>query len=229
MTRSLAALYKVPLVEKTDNGQPQHWLPYSYQPGDPRAGILAQASFVALHSPGGRSSPTDRGKALRENILCQVVPPPPGNVDFKFIQDTSSPTHKTARDRLTAHATEAMCTGCHKVTDPIGLALENFDSSGSYRTSENGADIDTSGDLSGVKFDGPAGLFRVLHDNPAVTACVAKRTFAFGAGRNPQVSDPQWKAVEESFKNSKYNFVTLLREIALSDLYYAVPVQVAGK
>ncbi len=229
LTRSLAALYKVPLVERTDNGQPQHWQPYSYQPGDPRSGILAQSSFVALHSPGGRSSPTSRGKALRENILCQVVPPPPGNVDFKFIQDTSSPTHKTARQRLTAHATEAMCTGCHKITDPMGLALENFDSSGSFRTAENGADIDTSGDLSGVKFDGPAGLFQALHDSPAVPACVAKRAFAFGAGRLPQTSDAQWTQIEASFKDGKYNFVNLLRQIALSDLFYSMPVQVAAK
>jgi hypothetical protein len=223
LTRSLAALYKVPLIEKTDNGQPQKWLPYTYAEGDPRAGILSHASFVALHSPGGRSSPTDRGKALRENILCQPVPPPPGNVDFQFVQDTSSPLHKTARDRLSAHASNPVCAGCHKITDPIGLALENFDSSGSFRTTENGADINTSGELSGVKFDGPAGLFKALHDSPAVTSCVARRAFAFGAGGTPQTSSDEWKQIEEAFKANKYNFVMLLREIAQSDLFYAVP------
>jgi hypothetical protein len=229
LTRSLAALYKVPLIEKTDNAQPQKWLPYSYQPGDARAGILAQASFVALHSPGGRSSPTDRGKALRENILCQAVPAPPANVDFSKVE-TADPNLRTARERLSAHATEAMCSGCHKITDPIGFALENFDSSGSFRTTENGAVIDTTGELNGVKFDGPAGLFKTLQDSPAVTSCAARRAFAFGAGRMPAPRDADWRKIEDSFKANKYNFVTLLREIALSDLFYTVPLtQVAAK
>ncbi len=230
LTRSLAALYDVPLVETTDNGQPMHWQPYTYGENDPRAGILAQASFVALHSPAGRTSPTGRGKALREAILCQMVPPPPGNVDFKFVQDTTNPVYKTTRDRLTAHRSEAMCAGCHKITDPIGLALENFDSSGGFRTTENGVQIDTTGDLSGVKFDGPIGLSKAIHDDPATVACVAKRAFAFGAGRSPTTNSDDWKQIERGFKDSNYNFVTLLRQIALSDMFYAVPTQtVAAK
>src|SRR5690606_22529077 len=104
-TASLAALYGVPLVDTSDNGQPDRWIPFSYPESDPRIGLLAQASFVALHSPAGRSSPTDRGKKLRENLLCQIVPPPPANVDFTFVQDISNPQYKTARDRLTAHST----------------------------------------------------------------------------------------------------------------------------
>jgi len=225
LTRSLAALYRVPLAEMTDNGQPQHWQPYTYADGDPRAGLLSQASFVALHSPSGRTSPTLRGKALREYILCQTVPPPPGNVDFKFVQDTSNPLYKTTRARLTAHRSEAMCAGCHKITDPMGLALENFDAAGGYRMTENGAPIDASGDLNGVKFVGSLGLGKALHDEPAATACVAKRAFAFGAGRLPSTNDPRWNQVELTFKDSKYNFVALLRTIASSDLFYLVPGQ----
>ncbi len=223
LTRSLAALYDVPLVETTDNGEPQHWQAYTYPAGDPRAGLLAQASFVALWSPAGRTSPTGRGKALRELILCQTVPPPPGNVDFKFVQDTSNPVYKTTRDRLTAHRSEAMCAGCHKITDPIGLALENFDSAGGYRTTENGVAIDTSGELSGAKFDGPIGLAKVLHDDPSVTNCVAKKTFAFGAGHMPKSDDPEWQLIQKKFTDSKYNFVELLRQVALSQVLYSAP------
>jgi len=222
LTRSLATLYGVPLVEKTDNGQPMHWQQYSYDEGDPRAGLLAQVSFVALHSPAGRTSPTGRGKALRELILCQIVPAPPANVDFSQVE-TASASLKTARERLTAHATEAMCTGCHKITDPMGLALENFDSAGGYRTMENGVAIDTSGELNGVKFVGAAALARTLRDQPAVTSCVAKRAFAFGAGHLPNARDEDWKKIEKSFADSKYNFPKLLREIALSDVLYTVP------
>ncbi len=77
LTSDLGALYDVPLVDTTDNGQPQRWLPYTYPSGDPRAGLLSQASFTTLWSPSGRTSPTVRGKALRQNILCEKVPPPP--------------------------------------------------------------------------------------------------------------------------------------------------------
>ncbi len=221
MTRSLATLYGVALADKSDNGQPMHWQPYAFKDGDPRAGLLSQISFVALHSPAGRTSPTGRGKALREFILCQTVPAPPGNVDFKFVQDTSNPVYKTARDRLTAHRSEAMCAGCHKITDPIGLALEKFDSAGAYRTKENGVDIDTTGELSGKQFDGPAGLARVIRDEPAVTSCVARRAFAFGTGHFPPKGD-EWSGIERKFADSKYKFPELLRQIAMSDLLFDV-------
>jgi hypothetical protein len=224
LTRSLAALYDVPLVDKAENGEPERWLPYTYTSGDPRVGILAQASFVALHSPAGRSSPTGRGKALRELILCQKVPPPPGNVDFKFVQDISNPEFKTTRSRLTAHRTEAVCAGCHRLTDPIGLALENFDSSGAYRTTENGVLIDASGELSGVKFSGPLGLGQAVHDDPATATCVAKRAFGFGAARLPDSGDVEWQQIQERFKNSRYDFLELLRQSASSDMLYRVPV-----
>jgi hypothetical protein len=216
-------LYGVPLVEATDNAQPMHWLPYTYPDGDPRAGLLAQASFVALNSPAGRTSPTVRGKALRLNFLCQTVPPPPANVDFTFLQDTTNPKYRTVRDRLTAHRSNPICAGCHRLTDPVGLALENFDSSGAFRTTENGAPIDTSGEWNGVKFSGPVGLAKALHDDPGITSCVAKKTFAFSAGYMPPTNDPQWTAIQKEFADSHYNFLRLLREIALSDLLYSVP------
>ena len=222
LTASLAALYGVPLVDTSDNGQPDHWRPYSYAPDDPRVGLLAQASFVALHSPAGRSSPTDRGKALRETLLCQTVPPPPANVDFKFVQDISDPKYKTTRDRLTAHRSDALCAGCHRITDPIGLALENFDGGGAYRTTENGVPIDTSGELRGQKFTGPLGLAKALHDDPAVTSCVAKKAYAFGVGRLPAEKDPEWVRIQAEFARSGYDMVELLREIATSDMFYAV-------
>ena len=132
MTRALAAMYGVPLVETTDNARPMRWLPYTYPDGDPRAGILSQASFVALYSGAGRTSPTDRGKNFRMNILCQAVPPPPPDIDFTLIQDISNPKFKTVRDRLEAHRTNPTCAGCHRLMDPMGLAFENFDACGRF-------------------------------------------------------------------------------------------------
>jgi hypothetical protein len=223
MTRALAALYGVPLVEATDNGRPMRWLPYTYPDGDPRAGILSQASFVALHSGAGRTSPTDRGKSFRLNILCQAVPSPPPDIDFTLIQDITNPKFKTVRDRLEAHRTNPTCAGCHRMTDPMGLAFENFDASGGFRTTENGAPIDTSGEWNGVKFSGPVELTRALHADPAVTACVARKVFAFASGTMPPVSTTEWRDIQARFASSNYNFLRLMREIAASDLLYSVP------
>jgi hypothetical protein len=223
MTRALAALYGVPLVETTDNARPMRWLPYTYPEGDPRAGILSQASFVALYSGAGRTSPTIRGKNFRLNVLCQVVPPPPPNIDFTLIQDISNPKFKTVRDRLEAHRTSPSCAGCHRLMDPVGLAFENFDSSGGYRTTENGAPIDTSGEWNGVKFAGPVELTRALHDDPAVTACVARKVFAFASGAMPPVNTALWKDVQAKFADSHFNFLRLMRAVAVSDLLYSVP------
>ncbi|MBM0106690.1 DUF1592 domain-containing protein [Steroidobacter sp. S1-65] len=225
LTRSLAALYGIPIVDTTDNGQPERWIPYSFPADDPRAGILSHASFVALHSPSGRSSPTDRGKALREYLLCQAVPSPPADVSFAVVQDTNHPVYRTARERLGAHATDAACSGCHKITDPIGLALENFDSAGGFRTTENGAQIDTSGELNGTKFDGPVGLAKALRSDPALTACVATRAVAYASGRTPRRGDAELKRIQAEFADNRYNFVELLREVALSDALFSVPPQ----
>lgn len=223
LTLDLASLYGVPLVDTTDNGQPQRWIKYTYPTGDARSGILAQASFTSLWSPSGRTSPTGRGKALRELILCQIVPPPPGNVEFKFVEDTSSQTLRTTRDRITAHRSEPMCAGCHKLTDPQGLALENFDSSGQIRMRENGVPIDASGEFDGVKFDGPYGFVQAVRNHPALTNCVAQRAFEYETGFMPPQKDPRWQQIQQSFADSKYDILKLLREVALSDLSYSSP------
>jgi hypothetical protein len=222
LTRQLAAIYRVPLADKTDNDQPDRWVPFSYAEGDPRAGILSHISFVALHSPSGRSSPTLRGKALREFLLCQPVPPPPANVDFTVVEATDHPVHRTARDRLSAHASNPVCAGCHKITDPIGLALENFDAAGSWRTVENGGTIDTSGTLNGKNFKGPVDLARIIREDPAVTSCVASRSFAFAAGYQPPRSE-EWTRILNTFRDSKYDVVELMRQIAMSEITYSVP------
>lgn len=221
LTDDLAALYGVPLVDATDNGQPERWIPYTYPPGDIRAGILSQASFTTLWSPSARTSPTERGKALREHLLCERVPPPPGNVSFKFVDDTKNPQLKTTRDRLLAHRTNPVCAGCHKLTDPIGLALENFDSGGEFRTTENGVTINAEGELSGQQFIGPQGLAKAVHDDTAATSCVAQRAFALATGYMPPKNDTQWQQIQQQFAASHYDVLELLRAIALSDLSYA--------
>jgi hypothetical protein len=218
LTQQLASVYAVPLVAP-DGG----WAPYEYAEGDPRAGIVSEVAFVALHSHPGRSSPTLRGKAVREVLLCQKVPSPPANVNFTLVQDTKNPQYKTARARLGAHATEATCAGCHKIMDPIGLGLEGFDSGGSVRTSENGVLIDTAGELDGMKFKDAAGLAQAVHDDPAAPACIVSRAYAYGAGRLAGRDEADLiKSLQKNFQDSGYRFPALLRDIATSDEFYRV-------
>ena len=180
-----------------------------------------------MFSHPGRSSPTLRGKALREIFLCQKVPAPPGDVNFTIVQDTSNPVYKTARERLQAHATNPVCTGCHKITDPMGLALENFDGGGSYRTMENGVPLDTTGELDGVKFTNGAELGRAVHDNAAATSCLVDRISAYALGRTPAKSEAtDWVApLKQAFTADNYVVPALMRRIATSpEFYRAAPV-----
>lgn len=221
LTQTLASIYNVELVNNAPNGGADMWLPYEFAESSGRAGILTHLSFLALHSHPGRSSPTLRGKALREVMLCQKVPAPPAAVDFKLLEDTSNPLFKTARQRLDAHRTNPVCAGCHKITDPVGLALETFDGDGSHRATENGAPIDTNGELDGIKFTDAAGVGRAVHDNPAALTCVADRLVAYGLGRLPVESEAPWReGLKQSFAAAQYKFVELMGKIASSEEFY---------
>jgi hypothetical protein len=204
----LAAVMQVPA--------PPGWSPYTSPEGSPRVGLLTQISFLSGHAHPGRSSPTLRGKALRELLLCQTVPRPPPNVDFSIIENPNS-TLKTARERLTAHRSNPVCAGCHKLTDPIGLALENFDGAGQFREAERGAPIDASGSLDGRDFSDSIGLGQALHDHPSLPTCLVRRVYSYAIGSPVPASDksalPQLTA---HFAQVGYRFPDLLRSIALS-------------
>ncbi|USI77612.1 DUF1592 domain-containing protein [Sphingopyxis sp. USTB-05] len=223
LTPALGAIYRVPVITDIENGAVDPWVPYEFSVGDKRPGILSHISFVALHSHPGRSSPTHRGKALRELLLCQKVPPPPGDVDFSLVQDISSPTLKTARMRLNLHAAQPACAGCHKITDPIGLALENFDAAGEFRTTENGAVIDTHGDLNGVHYKDADGLAKALYNDPSVPACFVKRVYAYATSQAPTGSDlGNLKQFKETFANNGYRVRSLMTAIAVDEDMYRV-------
>lgn len=220
LTRALAAIYKVPI--EIDKG----WVAYEYKQGDPRSGIASQISFTALHSHPGRSSSTLRGRAVREIFLCQRIPDPPPNVNFALVQDTGNPNFKTLRQRMTAHRTEASCAGCHKLMDPVGLGLENFDTSGGYRTEENGAVIDASGEIDGLHYDTPAELGRALHDLPATSRCLVNRAFDWAFGRAPTRDERPWvDELEKQFAKGGYRWPDLMRMIASSEAFYRISTE----
>jgi hypothetical protein len=148
------------------------------------------------------------------------VPAPPGAVDFTLFNDPNAP-NKTARDRLTAHVSNPVCAGCHKITDPMGLALENFDGIGAYRTAENGVEIDASGSLDRAKFNTAAGLGKALAESPAATSCVLNRMVSYGLGRMPERSETPWvKTLEKDFAESGYSVFELMKRIASDPDFY---------
>ncbi len=221
LTQQLASVYQVPLVNDVPNGAADTWQPYTFAAGDPRVGILTQIAFVALNSQPGRSSPTLRGKALREVIMCQKVPAPPAEVKFDIVQDTSNPEYKTARARLTAHRANPVCAGCHKLMDPMGLGLENFDGSGAFRTKENETVIDTSGELDNVKFNNAVELGKVVRENPATASCVVDRMVAYGLGRPVTRTEMAWvDLVKRAFAKDGYKIPDLMQTIARSPEFF---------
>jgi hypothetical protein len=217
LSRPLGIVYRLPVAARTG------FEPHEFPENDPRAGLLSQISFLALHSHPGRSSPTLRGKAVRELILCEPVPAPPANVNFSIVQDTNNPRFKTARERLTAHRTNPTCAGCHKIIDPIGLGLEAFDGAGQYRPNENGVPIDTSGEIDGIAFNDAASLGKALHDDPATPACLVTDIYRYAAGHDPAPGEKDWLAyLRQQFAADGYRLPELLRRIAVSDDFYKV-------
>ena len=211
LTRRLGVVYQVPVPT------PDGWEPYLFEADTGRAGLLTHVSFNALYSHAGRSSPTLRGKFVREVLLCQDVPTPPANIDFSIVEDTTG-VLRTARERLEAHVSNEACAGCHTLTDPIGLALEQFDAIGMYRETENGVRIDPSGELDGVPYEDAAGMGRALRDHPSLGPCLVQSLYRFAVGRDIVTGESDLLAfLNERFVESEHRFTGLLRELVLSD------------
>ena len=223
LTPALAAIYGVPLARSQELGGAVPWVPYQFPEGDTHVGLLSHVSFLSLYSHPGRSSPTLRGKAVREMLLCQTVPPPPPDVDFSLVEDTENPNMRTVRERLTEHRTNPVCAGCHSLTDPIGLTLETFDASGVYRTTENGAPIDTSGEISGNTYDELTGMAEVLRDEPQAASCVINRAFSYGTARAPTRAERTWLGdVQEELSAQGLTWRDLMRRITQNPDFYTV-------
>jgi hypothetical protein len=217
MTRELGPIYTVPVSA-------QGWTFHEFPEGDPRAGLLTQASLLALHSHPGRTSPTLRGKAIRETLLCEKIPSPPANVNFAVVQDVNNPTLKTTRARLQAHLNDEECASCHRLTDPIGLGLEKFDGAGQFRMTEHDEPIDTSGSFDKLAFRDAASLGQLFHDSPAVASCLVSSVWRYATGRNIGSSDqPVVAALDAQFRAQGYRVVDLMRSVALEPAFYAEP------
>jgi len=188
-----------------------------------RAGLLGQASFLSINSQSTRSSPTRRGKFIREMMLCQQVPAPPPDGVPAFPEMSPG----TTRDRLTQHRTDPVCASCHSFIDPVGLGLENFDGIGAQRMTEAGKAIDASGELDGTKFTGPLDLAAAVKNHPNSAACVASNMFRYMVGHVETTGEmPAVAQLQKAFASNGYQFQTLLENVIGSPAFvYAAKPQ----
>ena len=183
---------------------------------DSRRGLLGQASILTLNSYGNRTSPVTRGKYVLTNILGTPPPPPIANVPPL---DEKPGKALSMRERMEEHRRNPACSGCHKLMDPIGLALENFDGIGRWRASDGGARIDASDTLwDGTAVDGPAGLRRAILSRPeqfARTATEMLLTYALGRGLD-YTDMPVVRSVVRDSASQHYRFSSLVAGIVRS-------------
>jgi len=204
-----------------------------------RAGLLGQALFLTATSKPEDSSITGRGLFIREQFLCQHVPPPPPGVDTNLAPTTEAHP-QTNRERMLAHTTEPACASCHGLIDPIGWGLEKFDAIGARRDnyrltfasarsgggSGRGAanvvtlPLDTNGNVLGLKdanFASPRALGAILAANAQCQECVVKQYFRYTAGRTETPADgPLISRVSDDFRNSNFKFRELIVSLALA-------------
>lgn len=222
LTRPLGVVYRVPVP--TRNG----WEKTAFPDNSERAGIQSHIAFLSLHAHPGRSSPTLRGMAIREVFLCQEVPDPPPDVDFSAIDDPEGNPMPTARDRLWAHNSQPACAGCHKIMDPPGLALENYDGIGTWRSTEGGAAIDASGSLDGFEFETPAEFGKALAEHPETPRCLTEKMYRFAVGRDTVWGEREYMDYLISrFAQNNYRVPDLMRTIALSNNFFAIDPSIA--
>ena len=133
-------------------------------PDGRRSGLLGHGSILTLTSHADRTSPVLRGKWVMEVLLGTPPPPPPPNVpDLEATAEAEDGRLRTVRERMEQHRANPACASCHRMIDPIGLALENFDVTGAWRIRDNGMPVDAASSLyDGTPVNGPADLRRAL-------------------------------------------------------------------
>ena len=183
-----------------------------------RRGLLGQGSILLVTSVASRTSPVARGKWILENLMGAPPPLPPPNVP-PLKESTNQAPAGSVRQRMEQHRNTATCAGCHKIMDPIGFSLENYDLIGKWRTTDEGAPIDASGELvDGTKMDGPAGLREALLSRPNVfVSTLASKLLIYALGRGVRYSDmPAVRAIVREAAAHNYRFSSLISGIVAS-------------
>jgi hypothetical protein len=182
-------------------------------PDSPRRGLLGQGSILTVTSAANRTSPVQRGKWVLENVLGAPPPQPPPGVETNIDSDSSKGKPVSLRQRMEQHRANAACASCHRIMDPIGFALENFDHAGKWRALDGQAPIDASGVMvDGTRLDGAESLRRALVSRPDLFADVAaEKMLTYALGRALRAQDmPAVRAITRDAAPGRYTFSSLV-------------------
>ncbi|HJT90199.1 MAG TPA: DUF1592 domain-containing protein [Bryobacteraceae bacterium] len=186
---------------------------------DVRRGLLGKGAILLATSVSDRTSPVQRGKWVLMNILGTVPPDPPPNVPPLKEAAGGGTAEQTMRRRMELHRANPACASCHKMMDPIGFALENFDGIGKWRTTEFGQKVDASGNLTdGTPIDGVVALRQaLLRYSPQFVRVVTEKLLTYALGRGVEYQDmPVVRSIVREAAPSHYRFSALVLGIVQS-------------
>ena len=183
-----------------------------------RGGLLGHGSILTVTSYANRTSPVNRGKWVLENILGTPPPPPPP--DVPDLETAEGGQALSMREAMEQHRANPVCASCHRLMDPLGLSLENFDAIGRWRDrSETRGAIDGTGELpDGTPFDGPSGLKAALlrHPDRFVTT-VTEKLLTYALGRGIEYYDaPAVRAIVRAAAGDGYRLSSLVKGVVRS-------------
>ena len=194
-------------------------------PNDRRRGIFGHGSVLTLTSHPDRTSPVLRGKWVMEVLMGTPPPPPPPNVP-SLEESTEEATDEgrsfTTKERMEMHRANPTCNSCHSLIDPIGLAFENFDVTGTWRIRERGTPIEVSGELyDGTVLSGPADLRRALLSRPIpLVRNFTQNLLAYALGRRVEYFDmPTVRAIADNAAENDYRMSSFILGIVASDAF----------
>ncbi len=186
--------------------------------GSMRGGLLRHASVLTVTSYATRTSPVIRGNWVLANIVGAPPPPPPASVPA-LKESGTGPKATSVRERLAEHRDNPACSGCHRLMDPVGFALENYDAVGRWRSREEGRPIDASGALpDGSRFDGVAGLERALLARPELfVATLTEKLMTYALGRGVEYYDaPAVRRIVREARGRNYRLSSIILGITAS-------------
>jgi hypothetical protein len=188
-----------------------------------RRGILGHGGILMMTSVADRTSPVLRGKWVMEVLLASPPPPPPPNVPA--LEETAAVAEArvlTVREQMEQHRANPACTSCHRVIDPLGLALENFDVTGMWRIKDNGTPIDPSGELfDGTPIDGPVALREALRKRTdMIVTSFTESLLTYALGRRVEAYDmPTVRRIVREAKANDYRFSSFVLGIVQSPAF----------
>jgi Protein of unknown function (DUF1588)/Protein of unknown function (DUF1585)/Protein of unknown function (DUF1592) len=188
-----------------------------------RRGILGQGSVLLLTSVADRTSPVQRGKWVMQVLLGSPPPPPPPNVPtLEETKDTDGARVLSVRERMETHRKNPACNSCHRVIDPLGLALENYDVTGRWRNFDRGVPVDPTGELyDGTGIDGPDGLrTALLSHEETLWRTFAENLMTYALGRQLEYYDmPAVRAIVRDAAQQDYRMSAFIQGVVRSQAF----------